>query len=296
MAGNTIEIEKIRITFFWVADMKRIILGTFIFCMATAFFASNSSLLAQEKEEGDWGHLIGQIVISGEAPENEIEDVSKAPAKDKAACLVDGKVPADDGIVVNDKNQLRDVFVYMYTGRRAPVPEKFHPSYDAQKKVKFTLDNQKCRFVPKAVFARAGQTLVLKNSDNVGHNCHIVTFQQEHNINIPANKETELELEDLSDKSPGKVNCDIHPWMDSIIFIRDNPYVAISDETGAFRIENIPAGDWQFQFWHKKVGYLKTIEIKGYEPSKRGVIGATIEKEKTLNLGVLTLPAEAFEE
>lgn len=274
--------------------MKRISLGTFIFGMAIAFLASTDSpALAQEA--GDWGHLTGQIVISGEAPKNKIEDVSGTPAKDKAACLVDGKVPADDGIVVNDKKQLRDVFVLMYVGRGAEVPKKFHPSYDEKKKVKFTLDNQKCRFVPKAAYARSGQTLILKNSDNVGHNCHITTLQQEHNVNIPANKEAELTLEDLSDTVPGEVRCDIHKWMDSVIFIRDNPYVAISDETGAFRIENIPAGDWEFQFWHKRAGYLKTLEVKDYEPNRRGVIGLKIEKDKTLDLGTLTLPVAAFE-
>ena len=83
--------------------------------------------------------------------------------------------------------------------------------------------------------------------------------------------------------------------MDSVIFIRDNPYVAISDETGAFRIENIPAGDWEFQFWHKRAGYLKTLEVKDYEPNRRGVIGLKIEKDKTLDLGTLTLPVAAFE-
>jgi len=285
--------------------MKRINLSTFMFGIAIAFFAlaNDSVVLGQETKEtkkeaaeveGDWGHLTGQIVISGEAPKNEIEKTVGAPAKDKAACLVDGKVPVDDGIVVNDKKQLRDVFVFMYVGRRAKVPEKVHPSYEEKKKAKLTLDNRKCRFVPKAMFARAGQTLILKNSDNVGHNCHITTFQQEHNVNISANDEVELELKDLSDKIPGEVRCGIHKWMDAIIFVRNNPYVAISDETGTFRIENIPAGDWQFQFWHKKAGFLKTLEIKGYDLNRRGVIDATIENEKTLDLGVLTLPAEAF--
>jgi len=283
--------------------MKRIVLGTFMYGIAIAFFASADSSIVQAQDakkpavkvEGDWGHLTGQIVISGETPENEIEDTSGTPAADKAACLVDGKVPADDGIVVNDKKQLRDVYVMMYTGRGAEVPDEFHPSYDASKKVELTLDNQKCRFVPKAVFARAGQTLILKNSDTVGHNCHITTFQQEHNLNIPPNKEIKLTLDVADDRVPGEVRCDIHKWMDSVILIRDNPYVAISDETGVFRIENIPAGDWQFQFWHKRAGYLKTIEVKGYKVNRRGVIETKVENEKTLDLGVLTLPVEAFE-
>ena len=265
-----------------------------LFSLSLLFGFAVSSLVGtlQAQDDAEWGHLTGQIVVSGELPAPELEDVAGSP--DKAACLVDGKVPADDGIVVNDKKQLRDVFVFMYVGRGANKPGKIHPSYDEKKKVKLTLDNQKCRFVPKAVFARAGQTLVLKNSDAVGHNCHITTFQQEHNINIPANKEVELQLKDDADKIPGEVRCDIHKWMDSVIFIRDNPYVAITDAEGKFKIENLPPGDWQFQFWHKKAGYLKTLEIKGYKPSRKGVIDATITKAKTLELGTLTLPAEAL--
>ncbi len=277
--------------------MKRITLGTFIFGIAIAFMASTNDSTAFAQDEGAWGHLTGQIVISGDAPKNAPENLEGAAEKDRAACLVDGKIPLDDGIVVNDKKQLRDVYVIMYEGRGAEVPEKFHPSYDEKKKVKLTLDNVNCRFVPKAVFVRAGQTMILKNSDNVGHNCHITTFKQEHNPNIPPNKEVELQVDDASDKVPGEVRCDIHKWMDSLILIRDNPYVAISDETGAFRIENIPAGTWQFHFWHKKAGYLDTLEIEGYEPEgRKAVIEVKIENGKTLDLGTLTLPAAAFED
>ena len=266
--------------------MKRAFLATWLVAIIAA------TTTAVQAQDDAWGNLTGQIIVSGDVPANPLEDVAGSPDKD--VCLVDGKVPTDDGIVLNDSQQLRDVFVMMYAGRRAKVPEKFHPSYDEQKEVKLTLDNVKCRFVPRSTFARAGQTLILKNSDNVGHNCHITTFQQEHNVNIPANKEVELTLEGLDDKLPGDVRCDIHKWMDAVILIRDNPYVAISDADGKFTIKNIPAGDWQFQFWHKKVGYLKTIEIEGYELDRKGIIDATIKKDETLDLGTLTLPGEAL--
>ena len=252
----------------------------------------STSMASAQDDQGEYGHLTGQIVVNGKVPAQEPEPVGDSP--DKKACLVDGKVPLDDGIVVSDKNELRDVFVLMYTGRGADVPKKFHPSYANQKATKLTLDNEKCRFVPKAVFVRSGQTMILKNSDNVGHNCHITTFNHEHNVNIPPKKEVELKLGAEVDKVPGEVRCDIHKWMDSIIFIRDNPYVAITDAEGKFKIENIPAGDWKFQFWHKKAGYLKTIEIKGYKPDRKGIIEATIEKDKALDLGKLTLPADAL--
>ncbi|MFT5302786.1 MAG: plastocyanin [Mariniblastus sp.] len=267
--------------------MKRALFGTLLVAVV-AFTTQTTSA-----QDGEWGNLTGQIVVSGDVPANLPEAVGDN--KDKAVCLVDGKVPLDDGIVVNDKKQLRDVYVMMYIARGDDGPEKYHPSYEDMKALKITIDNKKCRFVPKALFARSGQTLELKNSDNVGHNCRIATIQQEHNVNIVKNASAELKLDELSDKVPGEVKCDMHTWMDGVILIRDNPYVAISDKDGKFTIKNIPAGNWNFQFWHKKAGYLKTIEITGYTPDKRrGYIGTTIENGKTLDLGTLTLPGDAL--
>ena len=267
--------------------MKRAIFCTLIVAVLTA---SNSIATAQDA----WGNLTGQIIVSGDVPENKPENVGDNP--DKAVCLVDGKVPLDDGIVVNDKRQLRDVFVLMYEGRGAKKPEKYHPSYAKKKDVKLTLDNLKCRFVPKATFARPGQTLVLKNSDNVGHNCRIATMGHEHNVNIVKRNQVEVMLGEEDDRIPGEVKCDIHQWMDAIILIRNNPYVAITDAEGKFKIENIPAGDWQFQFWHKRVGYLGKIEIEGYKPDRRGTIETTIKDGETLDLGTMTLPGDSFKE
>ncbi len=239
-----------------------------------------------------WGHITGQIVVSGAVPESSPEDVGDN--KDKSVCLVEGKVPLDDGIVVGGASQLRDVYVMMYIGKKDTPPKAYHPSYEEKKSTKVTIDNLKCRFVPKASFARPGQTLVLKNSDNVGHNCRIVTMEHGYNTNIPKNAEAEIVLDNLSDRIPGEVKCDMHTWMDAIILIRDNPYVAISDEAGKFTIENVPAGDWKFQFWHKKAGYLKTIEVKDYEVSRRGTIETTIKNGETLDLGTLTLPGASL--
>ena len=246
---------------------------------------------------GQWGHLAGQIVIRGDSPKPVLEDLTDAPEKDLSIALVDGKIPFDDGIVVSEKKQLRDVFVMMYVRRGAKLPEKFHPSYGELKKESVPIVIQNCRFHPHAIFARSGQTLAYTNKDDVGYNCPPATFQQGHSLNLPAGSKAELGLQDLSDLIPGEIRCDVHPWMDAVIFIRDNPYVAISSNTGAFRIDNIPVGDWQFQFWHKRAGYLKTLEIKGYEVNRRGVIdGVKIENDKTLDLGILTLPVKAFDD
>ncbi|MFK7768890.1 MAG: hypothetical protein AB8B55_16840 [Mariniblastus sp.] len=273
--------------------MKRVF---FALAVATTLinFGVTNSVSAQDAK---WGHLTGRIVVEGTAPENPIEN-AKGSA-DEAACLVDGKIPKDDGILVSEKNELKNVFLYMYLGRGSEdAPEAFHPQYDELKKVKLALDNVKCRFEPKALFARTGQTVELKNSDAVGHNCHItLTSGEEHNISIPPNKSVDLKLAEEDDRFPGKVVCDIHSWMDSVMFVRDNPYVSISGADGKFTMENIPVGTFSFQLWHKEAGFLKTAKINGYEVNaKRGYFNVEVKAGETVDLGTITISADAFDD
>jgi plastocyanin len=261
-----------------------------LMALAAAIFLTPSSLFAQGADDNNWGHLSGTIIIDGEIPAPQEEAVGDH--QDKGACVVGGKLPLDDNILVNSDNKgLKDVYVLMYLKKKKT--DLVHPSYAEKKQEPVVLDNVKCRFVPHAVFVRTGQKLVLKNSDPVGHNCHITTFNNEHNPTLPPNSQAEVTF-DTEDSRPGNVTCDLHKWMDSVIFIRDNPYVAITDENGKFTIENLPEGEWEFQFWHKKVGYLKKLKIENYEVNKRGVITAKIGDSGTTDLGTMKLPADAF--
>ena len=258
----------------------------FALCVASLFL---TPILRAQEETGDWGNLTGTIVVDGDVGPQPEEAVGDSP--DKAVCLVDGKIPLDDNIVVNSENAgLRDVYVMMYLKKKEP--EAIHPSYDEKKTQEMTLDNEQCRFVPHAMFVRTGQKLVLKNSDAVGHNCHITTFNNEHNPTLPANSTAEVVF-DTEDTRPGNVTCDLHQWMDGVIFIRDNPYVAITDADGKFTIENLPAGEWEFQFWHKKVGYLKSLEAT-VDISRKGVAELEIKTGETNDLGKMSLPADSF--
>jgi len=168
-----------------------------------------------------------------------------------------------------------------------------HPDYADKKEEPVVLDNVNCRFVPHAAFVRTGQKLIMKNSDAVGHNCKITTFNNEVNPNIPANSQVEATF-DAEDTRLGDVTCTMHKWMDSVIFIRDNPYVAITDADGKFTIENLPEGEWDFQFMHKEVGYLKKLSVDNYKVSKKGVVTAKITNAGTTDLGTMKLPSKSL--
>ena len=266
----------------------RLMFGTAV--LVAAMFSLTVSSFAVA--DGGWGSLKGKIVVSGDVPESPAEPIDDHP--DKALCLVDGEIPADDNLVVDDEGSLRDVFVMMYTkgkGETAPI----HESYDAapEESKEMEIDNVACRFVPHALYVRAGQSVKLKNSDTVGHNCHITTFNNEHNVNLPAGEETDITLKN-SHKIPGQVKCDVHKWMDGVILVRDNPYVAISGEDGTFEIKNIPEGEWEFQFWHKKAGYLRKLEAGDLKVGRRGEVEIEIAADQTLDMGTLEVPGESL--
>ena len=234
-----------------------------------------------------WGHLKGQIKVFGELPEIPPEKINK----NAAVCLADREAPLDDNLLVGKVGGLRDAFVMMYLKDEEPA---VHPSYAEAMKRPVVLDNKNCRFAPHAFFIRVGQPLHLKNSDKTGHNCHAKLFNNEFNVNVPQDDFVELTLKER-EKVPGTIVCDIHPWMDAVALVRNEPYVAITDDKGNFEIKNIPAGEWKFQFWHRKSGYMRDLEVPGKKVGRRGEITIEIEADATLDLGELKIDGKEFD-
>jgi plastocyanin len=152
----------------------------------------------------------------------------------------------------------------------ADVPKEKIPSRQPDR---LTLDNRGCRFTPHAAVVTVGSTITVTNSDPVFHTVHLYG---------PA--ETNLSLF-KGDKIPWvarrpgliQVRCDVHGWMRAFIRVDEHPLHAVSDATGVFRIENIPAGTYQLEVWHEKLGeQKKTVRI---EPGKT----ERIEVEYSLN-------------
>ena len=60
----------------------------------------------------------------------------------------------------------------------------------------------------------------------------------------------------VEERLPGLVDCNIHPWMKGYLLVRDNPYMAVTGNDGSFLIANLPAGEWEFQAWHERSGFV----------------------------------------
>ncbi len=204
----------------------------------------------------DWGHFSGTIVFHGEAPPAPRYSVNA----DRAFCGRHALV--DESLLVDPMGRgVKNVVVYLYQSR-SDAPPKIHPAYEARAADRIVLDNKDCRFEPHITLLRTTQTLVLTNSDRIGHNAKVDARHKPTNSLIPSGGEFETKF-DSAERLPCQVGCNIHPWMRGYIVIKDNPYMAVTDRHGKFRIDNLPVGEWTFQFWHEEAGYLREVTVDG---------------------------------
>ena len=237
----------------------------------------------------EWGTLKGRFVLGGKTP----KPIVLAVAKDKAACCAKG-CPADDSLVVGPNSGLANVVIYVRTKRGDKIA--VHPDYAKTADAKIELDNSGCMFSPHVTAIRTGQTLVLKNSDPVGHNTNIQPMKPGNpaaNVLIPAGGSSNYKFND-AETLPTPVMCNIHPWMKGYVIAREDPYLTVSKADGSFEIKNIPAGaTLEFQLWHERPGYLSGVDVSG-TTTKRGRVKLAI-KAGDNDVGDIKVPASVLE-
>jgi plastocyanin len=238
-----------------------------------------------------WGNLKGKFVLSGSLPAPSALQITK----DAEVCGKHNLV--DESVVVDATTKgIANVVVHLYIGRgeSAPTP---HDSLTASQAKPALLDNDHCRFEPHVQFLQPGQTLVIKNTDSVGHNTKIDSVDNPaFNQTLPSGAEIEHQFADV-ERRPAGVSCSIHPWMRGWLVIQDTPYAAVSGANGEFEIANLPSGKWTFQVWHEKAGAVSKASLDGKSTSwSKGRFEVTIQADETNDLGEIQLAADLFKD
>jgi len=52
----------------------------------------------------------------------------------------------------------------------------------------------------------------------------------------------------------------VHPWMQGYIAVSPHPFFAITAKEGTYAIKNLPAGTYELEFWHERLG-TKTVTV-----------------------------------
>lgn len=193
----------------------------------------------------DVGSVSGKVTLKGAAPAVAKVTVST----DTAVC---GAEYQPDEVVVGADKGIKYAVVRLVGVKGTPV--------DPAKPVE--LQQKGCRFNPHVVVMPKGGTLDILNDDGISHNLHTRSkLNPEINKAQPGFKKRMSQK--FEDAEMVKVTCDIHTWMSSYVVVTDDGFVAITDASGAFKLPNVPPGNYKLEVWHEKLGtQTKDVVVK----------------------------------
>ncbi len=112
----------------------------------------------------------------------------------------------------------------------------------------YVMRQKDCQFHPGLLVIPNGKDIKVYNDDPIGHNVNTGDWNQMQ----PAGPEPIVRP--VESKSPTKIGCNIHSWMEAWIYPVDNPYFAVTDQNGNFTIAGIPPGKYRVNIWHAALG------------------------------------------
>ncbi len=250
--------------------------------------ASSGSASAVAATGSGWATLKGRFVFDGTPPARKPYGVNR----DQATCTIGGKAPLQETLVVDSATKgIANVAIYIRKASR--VHESAQPN--SERKV---FDQKQCVFLTHVLPVSLGQTIELKNSDDVAHNAKI-DGKNSFNQSIPGGKTLDFTPQ-KEEAVPAAIACSIHPWMLAYYLPRSNGYVAITAPDGSFEIPNVPAGEeLEFQVWHESATgpagalVLATPEAKQMKWSKKGRFKIKLAEGEEKELEI-TVPAAAL--
>ncbi|HET7007639.1 MAG TPA: carboxypeptidase regulatory-like domain-containing protein [Candidatus Binatia bacterium] len=226
-------------------------LGSFVLAMSLVTAPAVSMAAYEGGDVKDGGSISGTVKFKGTAPAPKKLDVGK----DKEVCA---KTPKMDQSLIVEGGNLVNAVVTLTDIKKGKKIEL--------KKVK--LDQNGCEYSPHVLAFPAGTTVEVLNPDGILHNVHSYSkVNTPFNMAQPKFKKT---LDVKVDKPEAvEVKCDVHGWMHGWLVATESPYVAVTDKSGSFKLDNVPAGSYTVELWHEKLGKsTQKVTVKAKEDAK----------------------------
>lgn len=199
--------------------------------------------------------IAGRVTFGGSVPAPVRINLAGEPkcAAQRPEGLLRESVRVKDG-------GLADTVVYVKSGLDGPFATPPAPA---------VLDQVTCEYTPSVVAVMAGQSVLVRNSDDVVHNVHFrPAVNRESNKSQPR-KGMEQTLTFDTPELLFPVGCDIHPWMRAFVAVLPNPYFAVSAADGSFEIKGLPAGTFELEAAHPRLKTKSTsVTVKDGEAAQ----------------------------
>ena len=187
----------------------------------------------------------GRVLFKGPAPVQKLINLHQ-----DAACDVDSKEQFySEDVVLNPDSSLANVFIYISEGLASQ-----HDAAPVDPKI---LDQHHCRYVPHVLGIQVGQTLKILNSDPTFHNVHAAA-QKNKAFNLGMSKVEKVKTRTFDQAEVMiPLRCNVHPWMNAYIGVVEHPFYSVTDSTGSFKLQAVPAGEYVIAAWHEVFGRLE---------------------------------------
>ena len=226
-------------------------LGSLVLAMSLVTAPAISMAAYEGGDVKDGGSISGTVKFKGTAPAPKKLDVGK----DKEVCAKTPKM--DQSLIVEGGNLVNAVVTITDIKKGKKVELK-----------KVQLDQNGCEYTPHVVAFPAGSTVEVINPDGILHNVHSYSkVNTAFNQAQPKFKKT-LDVK-VEKPEVVEVKCDVHGWMHGWLVATENPYFAVTDKSGSFKLDNVPAGSYTVEVWHEKLGKsTQKVTVKGKEDAK----------------------------
>jgi len=134
------------------------------------------------------------------------------------------------------------VYVDTIAGKTFPAP-KDHP----------VMDQKGLMFSPHIMVVQQGTTVEFLNSDTVQHNVFWTAIGSDKKLGHNLGTWPKGEKRSFTFDKPGVVPmlCNVHPEMAGYLVVSPTPYFSETDDSGAYKIKDVPDGSYTVTAWHE---------------------------------------------
>lgn len=188
--------------------------------------------------------VTGTIKLDGTPPHQRPIDMSKEPS---CAAIHKDNPAATENVVVGSSGGLANVVVYVSEGwNGGEIAAAAQPAFD----------QKGCQYHPHVMAVDVNQHFKVTNSDQTSHNIHPMPklggANHEWNKSQPPGAPP-IDAVWNGEEMAIHVKCNIHPWMSGYMAVVKGPY-GVSDDSGSFKIENLPPGNYTLTAWQEIYG------------------------------------------
>jgi len=192
------------------------------------------------------GTISGTATYDGKVPALKPLSVAAEPI-----CAKQHDSVPNEMLVLGAGNTMANVLVRVVSGLPAG---KAYPAPTTP----VTMDQHGCQYKPHVMGIMVGQPFKVLNSDGILHNVHALSkVNATFNMAMPP---TRKEASATFGKEEGMfvIKCDVHPWMQSYMGVFSHPFFAVTGPDGKYTIKDLPAGTYEIEAWHEKLGTQKS--------------------------------------